>query len=130
MDRIKSGITFLKTRDLDRTTWFYTQVMGFSLALDQKTCRIFKVCDRCFIGFCLTEGSTGSEEVILTFEMEDVDGFSEILRAHQAPIEIAPRINPQFKIYQMFTRDPNNYRIEIQRFEDEDWEQASVMKDC
>lgn len=128
MNRIKSGITFLKTKDLERTTWFYTQVMGLSLALDQKTCRIFKVCENSFLGFCLTEGSVGSEEVILTFEMDDVDGFCETLRANQAPVEIAPRYNPQFKIYQMFTRDPNNYRIEIQRFEDENWDQASALK--
>lgn len=117
----QSGITFLKTHDLEHTTWFYTQVMRFSLALDQNTCRIFEICPNCYVGFCLTDDSTGSPEVILTIEMEDVDGFCQYLESQSIAIEIMPRLNPRYNIYQMFVRDPNGYQIEIQRFMDHRW---------
>jgi catechol 2,3-dioxygenase-like lactoylglutathione lyase family enzyme len=118
----KSGVFFLKTRDLEETTRFYTRVLGFELVLDQKKCRIFKVCQNCYLGFCLTEGDTGSEEVIVTFEREDVDGFCQYLEEMNVPIEIRPRLNQTFNIYQMFIRDPNGYLLEIQRFLDPSWD--------
>jgi hypothetical protein len=37
-------------------------------------------------------------------------------------IETSPRHNPQYQIYQMFLRDPNGYRVEVQRFEDPRWQ--------
>ena len=73
MLRPKSGVFFLKTHDLEETTRFYTEILGFEYVLDQKKCRIFKICQNSYIGFCLTDGSTGSEEVIVTFERHDVD---------------------------------------------------------
>lgn len=117
----QSGITFLKTHDLEQTTRFYTQVMRFRLTLDQNTCRIFEICPNCYVGFCLTDGSTGSPEVILTIEMEDVDGFCQYLESQSIAIETPPRLNLKYNIYQMFVRDPNGYLIEIQRFLDARW---------
>jgi len=116
-----SGITFLKTNDLVKTEIFYTQVMRFRLALDQGKCKIFEVCPNCYFGFCLTDGSTGSEEVILTVEMDDVDGFCQYLDDNNIQIEVRPILNEYYKIYQMFIRDPNGYTIEIQRFLDPQW---------
>ena len=123
----QSGITFLKTHDLDETTRFYTQVMGFEFALDQETCRIFRICPNCYLGFCLTDGDTGSQEVIVTIEVEDVDGFCENLEAEGIEIETLPRYNERFNIYQMFIRDPNSYLLEIQRFLDPKWAQAKIQ---
>jgi len=118
----KSGIFFLQTRDLEITTAFYQDILGFDLVLDQKSCRIFRICMHAYIGFCITEGSTGSEEVIVTIEMEDVDGFCKHLESKGITIEIRPRLNERYQIYQMFIRDPNGYRIEIQKFLNPDWE--------
>ena len=123
--RPKSGIVFLKTRDLETTTAFYTGVMGFKLALDQGACRIFRICPNAFLGFCLTEGGTGSEEVIVTLEIEDVDGFCEHLEAQGVEIEVRPRLNEKYNIYQMFVRDPNGYLVEIQRFLDPNWKRRN-----
>ena len=123
--RPKSGIVFLKTRDLETTTAFYTGVMGFKLALDQGACRIFCICTNAFLGFCLTEGGTGSEEVIVTLEIEDVDGFCEHLEAQGVEIEVRPRLNEKYNIYQMFVRDPNGYLVEIQRFLDPNWKRRN-----
>jgi catechol 2,3-dioxygenase-like lactoylglutathione lyase family enzyme len=121
MEAPKSGITFLKTKDLIKTNEFYTQVMNFELVLDQGKCRIYKICPNCYLGFCLTDGGTGSEEVILTFEVEDVDGFCVYLESRDIEIELRPRQNQYYNIYQMFIRDPNGYLLEIQRFLDPNW---------
>ena len=121
MQKPISGITFLKTKDLDETSAFYTGVLPFELALDQGKCRIFRICPGCFVGFCLTDGSTGSDEVILTFEIEDVDGFCSDLEGQDVEIEVRPRLNKDYNIYQMFIRDPNGYLLEIQRFLDPRW---------
>ncbi len=126
MNNPKSGITFLKTQDLDRTTDFYINIVGFDLALDQGSCRIFRICRNCFIGFCLTDGTTGSDEVIITIEIDDVDGYCQHLKSRGAEIEVPPRINTRYNIYQMFIRDPNGYRIEIQRFLDPNWSGTST----
>ena len=117
----QSGITFLKTRDLAATSAFYRDVLGFKMVLDQGKCRIFRICTNAFIGFCLTDGSTGSEEVILTIEIEDVDGFCAYLEGRGIQIEARPRLNAAYNIYQMFLRDPNGYLVEIQRFLDPAW---------
>ena len=121
MQKPLSGITFLKTKDLSKTTAFYTKIMGFELALDQGKCRIFRICPGCYIGFCLTEGSTGSDEVILTIEIEDVDGYCRDLEKKKVKIEVYPRTNADYNIYQMFLRDPNGYLLEVQRFLDPRW---------
>lgn len=118
----RSGITFLKTRDLEATTRFYREIFGFELVLDQGSCRIFRVCPNCFIGFCLTDGETGSCEVILTLEIPDVDGFAHYLESYSIAIEVQPRLNERYNIYQMFLRDPNGYLVEIQRFLDPAWQ--------
>lgn len=118
----RSGITFLKTRDMEATTRFYRDTLGFALALDQGTCRIFRACPNCFFGFCLTDAGTGSEEVVLTLEIADVDGFARYLESRAVPIEVQPRLNEKYQIYQMFLRDPNGYLVEVQRFLDPAWE--------
>jgi catechol 2,3-dioxygenase-like lactoylglutathione lyase family enzyme len=119
-----SAITFLKTKDMQATTRFYTNILGFELILDQEYCRIFRICPNCHLGFCLTEGETGSPEIILTLEIPDVDGYHSHLQSLEFQVEIPPRLNEKFNIYQMFLRDPNGYLIEVQRFLDPKWDQA------
>lgn len=121
----QSTIIFLKTRDMEKTTHFYTQTLGFELILDQDYCRIFRACPNSHLGFCMTEASTGSSEVIITLEFSDVDDYYHRLKSLGIEVEIPPRLNEKFNIYQMFLRDPNGYLIEIQRFLDPLWEQAS-----
>ena len=89
--------------------------------LDQTTCRIFRICPNCYLGFCVTDGETGSDEVIITLEIENVDEYCQSLQNRGIEIEVQPRLNEQYQIYQMFVRDPNGYLIEIQRFLDPRW---------
>jgi catechol 2,3-dioxygenase-like lactoylglutathione lyase family enzyme len=121
---VTAAITFLKTHDLSATTHFYTHVLGLELALDQGPCRIFRVLPGALIGFC-TFDTPGDEphipNVILTLVVEDVDAACAELEAAGVPIEVRPRFNPRYNIYQFFARDPNGYLIEIQRFLDPAW---------
>ncbi|MBA3531099.1 MAG: VOC family protein [Ardenticatenales bacterium] len=54
--------------------------------------------------------------MILTLISDDVDGWYDRLRGSGAIVVRAPERNEEFGIYHFFARDPNGYRIEIQRF--------------
>lgn len=120
-DKVQSTIIFLKSRDLAATTDYYTRVFGFRLVLDQGACRIFSIRPGAYIGFCRTDEPTGTPQVIVTLVVEDVDAACAALEAAGAQIEVRPRFNPQYNIYQFFARDPNGYLIEVQRFLDPNW---------
>ena len=120
-----SVITFLPTRNLAQTAQFYEEVLKLELALDQTRCRIYRVAKGGFLGFCLKDEVTPQDGVILTLVTEEVDHWQTLLKEHEVPIEKGPAFNPDFKIYQMFLRDPNGYLIEIQRFEDPRWRTPS-----
>jgi catechol 2,3-dioxygenase-like lactoylglutathione lyase family enzyme len=94
-----------------------------ALALDQGACRIFRARAGAYLGFCLTDGDTGSAEVILTLVVPDVHAACAEMEQAGTPIEVRPRINPRFQIEQFFARDPNGYLIEVQRFIDPRWKQ-------
>ena len=119
---INSHIVFLTTVDLGRTAKFYEQTLGLSLALDQGKCRIYKVAREAFIGFCQGEKSPSADGVVVTLVTEDVDGWYQNLRDRGVQMEKEPCYNPDFKIYHCMFRDPNGYKVEIQRFEDPRWE--------
>ena len=120
-----SIITFLPTRDLAQTAQFYEEVLNLELALDQTQCRIYRVAEGGFLGFCLKDEVTPQDGVMLTLVTEEVDHWQALLAEHKVPIEKGPIFNPNFQIYQMFLRDPNGYLIEIQRFEDPRWRTPS-----
>jgi len=120
-----SVITFLPTRDLAQTAQFYEEVLKLELALDQTRCRIYRVAEGGFLGFCLKDEVTPQDGGILTLVTEEVDHWQTLLKEHDVPIEKGPVFNPDFQIYQMFLRDPNGYLIEIQRFEDPRWRTPS-----
>ncbi len=120
-----SFITFLPTQNLAQTAQFYEEVLKLRLALDQTRCRIYRVVQGGFLGFCLKNEIKRPEGVILTLVTEDVDHWQALLTEHSVPIETPPVFNPEFQIYQMFLRDPNDYLIEIQRFEDPRWNAQS-----
>ena len=43
-------VTFLYTRDLDKSATFYGETLGLPLVLDQGACRIFKTRPEGFLG--------------------------------------------------------------------------------
>ena len=110
-------ISFYPSTDLAKTRDFYEGLLDLKLARDQGTCLIFKVTAGAYIGFCrhssVPEYHSG---LIITILEEDVDTLYAKLDKANVFLENAPQLNETFQIYHFFTRDPNGYRLEIQRF--------------
>jgi catechol 2,3-dioxygenase-like lactoylglutathione lyase family enzyme len=112
-------LVFFTTRDLVATDRFYRDLLGLALVRDQGDCRIYRVGARGYIGFCQRpDAAIQPSGVILTLVTDDVDGWHARLSAAGVPVEVAPRHNPTYHIYQCFLRDPNGYLVEIQRFDE------------
>jgi catechol 2,3-dioxygenase-like lactoylglutathione lyase family enzyme len=115
-------ITFLYTRDLNKTAHFYEQVLGLTLVLDQGACRIYRIASHAFVGFCELEAIGAShDDIILTLVTPDVDDYYERLSRIGISFEKPPAFNERYQIYHCYLRDPNGYLLEIQRFEDPAW---------
>lgn len=122
---VNAQITFLYTRDLARSARFYERILGCSLALDQGSCRIYRLAGGAYIGICQRDDAPENNSgLILTLVTTDVDAWYERIVASGWPCEHAPRYNAEYKIYHFFLRDPSGYRIEIQRFDSENWDQS------
>ncbi len=126
---VTEQITFLYTRDLAATAHFYEEILQLPVALIQPAangaCRIYKVCNGAYVGFC--ERASAPEKpqgILFTLVTPDVDAWAAHLRAHHVPFEQAPALNAAYHIYHCFVRDPNGYLIEIQRFLDPAWDAA------
>lgn len=125
---IDDQITFLDTRDLAASAAFYEGVLQLPLALDQGSCRIYRVAARAWLGLCRRDDApagpddAGTRHVIVTFVVDDVDGWYTRLTALGVLFERPPALNTTYGIYHAFLRDPSGYRIEIQRFEDPRWD--------
>jgi catechol 2,3-dioxygenase-like lactoylglutathione lyase family enzyme len=114
---VDQQVTFLYTRDLEKTVRFYEEVMGFPLVRDQGDCRIYRVSHDGFLGFCLRDAALEQPEgIILTIITPEVDAWYERLKARGVDFERPPADNPDYRIYHCFLRDPSGYLIEIQRF--------------
>ncbi len=120
---IEHYTTFLYTRDLAATAHFYEQLVGLQLALDQGDCRIYRIAEHGFLGFCEREDApTDPGCVILTIITQQVDRWYLYLREQGVVFEEEPTFNPRYEIYHCFLRDPNGYLVEIQRFDDPRWD--------
>lgn len=119
---ISSQITFLKTGNLEETHHFYQNILGFPLALDQGSCRIYRVLKNGFIGFCLKPDFANDDlDIILTIVTPNVDAWYTKLSHDGVDFIKIPQLNRKYKIYHCFFRDPNGYLIEIQSFLDPRW---------
>jgi catechol 2,3-dioxygenase-like lactoylglutathione lyase family enzyme len=67
-------VTFLYTRDLERSAAFYGELLGLPLVLDQGGCRIFRVARDAFIGICRCSEARPCSPggVIVTLVSDDV----------------------------------------------------------
>lgn len=114
-------VTFCYTADLDTVAAFYEYTLGLPLVLDQGVCRIYRVREGAFLGFCARDDAPRPEGVILTLVADDVDARWRELQARGVVFEAPPARNPRFNIYHCFFRDPAGYLLEIQRFDDPAW---------
>ena len=122
-DMFDQLVTFLYTRDLDKSAAFYGETLGLPLVLDQGACRIFQTSPEGFLGVCRCSERRPSnpEGVIITLVTDDVDGWYERLKAKGVAFDTAPTGNDEYNIYHCFMTDPDGYQIEIQSFRDPAW---------
>ena len=118
-------VTFCYTSRFKETIKFYEEVLGLPLVLDQGRCRIYRVSQNGYLGFCRDTDPPSAQSIIITLVTDDVEGWYDNLLAKGVGFEKSPRHNPDFRIYHCFLRDPNGYLIEIQRFEDPKWPRFS-----
>lgn len=126
---MKAGeqIVFLYVADLDRSTTFYRDVLGFPLVLDQGSCRIFQSTATSYVGVCtIRPEKVGVAGALLTFVTEDVDVWHDKLVAAGTTITRGPQSNPDYQIYNFFAEDPDGNHIEVQRFDSPDWKVADA----
>ena len=116
-----AGITFCGTNDLEATSAFYEGLLGLPMVLDQGTCRIYRVRDGCYVGFCRRDEVPETGGVVLTLVADDVDGWYARLSKAGVPLEKALSANAEYRIYHFYVKDPNGYLVEVQRFDDPDW---------
>jgi catechol 2,3-dioxygenase-like lactoylglutathione lyase family enzyme len=114
-------VVFLFTADLVATTRFYRDLLGLPLALDQGTCRIFRVSRDGYLGFCERPDAVQPGGVIATFVHRDVETRVAELKARGVVFEKDLASNAQYRITHAFFRDPSGHLLEVQRFDDPDW---------
>lgn len=117
-------IAFRPVADLAASRDFYHRDLGLELARDQGACLIFRVGAEGYLGLCQA-GYDGRDEalpiddrLITTLLVSDVDAAHERLLRLGVDVDGPPRRNERFGITQFFARDPDGYRVEVQRFDD------------
>jgi predicted enzyme related to lactoylglutathione lyase len=114
---LSAQIVFVPVGDLERSARFYEQVMGLTLSVDQAGIKIYQVAGGGFLGICTSDGPLAPDDrLILTFVTDEVDAWHARLSAHAVATDGPPRENPRYRIYHFFARDPDGYRLEVQRF--------------
>lgn len=109
-----SGIVFLKTRCLDDLSEFYLGKLGMDLWLDQGGCRIFQS-GNLILGFCQRdEADLGGTITFFYPDRADVD--AAYIRCQDIALE-KPKLNPNYRIYHFYARDPEGRSLEFQHFE-------------
>ena len=115
-------ITFIYVRDLAVSKRFYEELLGLELIRDQVNCRIVKTSGDAYLGFCSDPNrKRGGDGVLITLVTPDVDDWYEYLQANNIVMFDPPRINPVYGIYHFFFLDPDGYKLEIQRFQNKNW---------
>jgi catechol 2,3-dioxygenase-like lactoylglutathione lyase family enzyme len=114
-------ITFLFVTDLGASHLFYGDLLGLDLAVDQGDCRIYRVTGGGYLGICERPDRVGTDGLIITLVLDDVDGMHDRLAGAGVPVEAPPTHSDRYGIRHAFYRDPDGHSVEIQRFDDPDW---------
>lgn len=110
-------IAFYPCSDLAATADFYTRDLRLTLVRDQGNCVIFKVARDAYVGFCTSDGSLPKHPgLIITLLIDEIDEVYKRLRSLHIETEGKPKQSDRYGIYHFFARDPDGYRVEVQRF--------------
>lgn len=115
-------ITFIYSDDLKTMVAFYRDVMQLRPVVDQGAAVIFKVNDGAYLGVCdLPQRPRGTDGIMLTFVC-DVDAEYERLKGLGVKFDKPPAWYMNDTVYATFFRDPEGYAVEIQQFNDPQWD--------
>ncbi|MBS3810714.1 MAG: nitroreductase family protein [Halanaerobiales bacterium] len=110
-----SGIVFMKTKDINKITDIYQELIGMDLWLDQNHCKIFEK-GNLQLGFC--ESDQIENEGFITFYFSDKQQVDQMYKKLSEKLDIlkSPSENKDFNIYQFFAEDPEGRTLEFQSF--------------
>uniref|UniRef100_A0A7C3NE89 VOC family protein n=1 Tax=candidate division WOR-3 bacterium TaxID=2052148 RepID=A0A7C3NE89_UNCW3 len=111
----KGGIIFFKTKKLDQIKNFYIENFDMEIFLDQKKCVILKY-ENLLLGFCDSEEVENSSTI--TFFYESKNKVEKMYEKLKKLVTVDLKINPYFKIYHFYIKDPEGRNVEIQHFLD------------
>lgn len=121
MPPIDALVTFLPVADIKRTHAFYHGVLGLPLVVDQASCRIYRVAEGGYAGFCQRDGAEVAARVCVTIVSDDVPGWHRHLTEQGIETDGPPRDTPEYGVEHFFAKDPDGWIVEVQRFHDERW---------
>tara|TARA_R110002020_G_scaffold116694_4_gene267353 strand:+ start:7943 stop:8338 length:396 start_codon:yes stop_codon:yes gene_type:complete len=124
---ISQSIVFTYTDDLERGSRFLREVMELDFVVDQGACHIYRLTPLSYIGICdLPDRPRGTDGVTLTIVSPDVDGWRAFLEAKGVEYVSGPKHSARFGVYSSLFLSPDGYRVEIQSFDDPDWDKKIV----
>ena len=117
---ITSNLCFYPSLDLNAVTRFYTEIIGLSVVMNDKSQRVFSA-GKGNIGFVdYGDGLTASGHICISFNCESqeaVDAEYERIKKLGYPVRTAPAKHPKFPVYSFFLEDPNGYTVEFQKID-------------
>ncbi|MFW5715215.1 MAG: VOC family protein [bacterium] len=111
-----AGLIFFKTGDLELVRKFYVERIGMKLWHDQGQCIILRH-ENLLMGFCQGEKEAGNP--CITFVYNSQAQVDEEYARLQDIATTAPELNPRFRIYHFWGKDPEGRTLEFQFFLDE-----------
>jgi catechol 2,3-dioxygenase-like lactoylglutathione lyase family enzyme len=124
---ISHSIVFTYTSDLERGSRFLREVMELDFVVDQGACHIYRLTPLSYIGVCnLPDRPQGTAGVTLTIVSPDVDGWRDFLEAKGVTYVSGPEHSAEFGVYSSLFHSPDGYRVEIQSFDDPDWDKRNI----
>ncbi len=107
-------VIFFKTKKLHKLKKFYLDKIGCEIWLEQADCCIFQfgnmlfgLCDREVVDKC----------GMITFFYETREEVDVMYSKFSSIVENKPKMNPKYRIYHFFAKDPEERAIEFQWFE-------------
>ena len=119
---IENSVIFLPCSNIEKTTDFYTEVVGLPVVQEQEglVCRIFDT-GYGYLGFCQYDDGrptlSGSKGVCISFNCHneaDVDSHYKKMLKKGADITSTPKIHERAPVYSFFISDPDEYKVEFQ----------------
>ena len=119
--QMRGGLTFLKTKEREKLVEFYMQKLGMRVWLEQDNISILSH-GNFLLGFHqIQEGEEVGPEIagMYTFvypSRHDVDVMYTKLKDANLPVDGPPRDNKKYGIYQFFSTDAEQRKLEFQAF--------------